>query len=237
VEADLPATNRFLKELSALPPDVAQVRNCAVPAGQGLVTWIERTIEARGGSIEREGAELLAVRCPGDLRQLSSEIGKLLAYTAPLYAIMQDDVALLVPARDETKAFDLVDAITAKKAAAVVDLTHRLLAAGEAPEMILALVTSRTRDTLLLYAAQSEGLPADRAGARLGWTPGRTANVQRSSRQFTHAEALAAHSLLAATDVALKTRPTHERPTILLLTVMAIAQRRDMALVESALAF
>jgi DNA polymerase III delta subunit len=237
LEGDLPPTNRFLKELSGLPAQVVQVRNCVVPQGQALLNWIRRTVEARGGTIDQEGADLLAQRCPGDLRQLSSEIDKLLAYAAPVFAIMREDVDLLVATPDNSRAFDLVDAITAKKPIPVVDLTHKLLDAGEAPEMILALLSSRIRDVLLLHAAQIEGLSAERAGSQLGWSSGRTANVQRSQRQFTHTEVLAAQSLLAATDIALKTRPAHERPTMLLLTLMAIAQRRDMAQVESALAF
>jgi DNA polymerase III delta subunit len=237
LEGDLPASNRFLKELSSLPSQVAQIRTCAMPEGQALVSWIRRTVEARGGAIEPAAADLLAQRSTGALRQISAEIDKLLAYSAPELEIKRAAVDLLVAARDDAKAFDLVDAITTKKPIPVVELTHNLLGAGEAPEMILALLSSRIRDVLLLFAAQREGLAAERAGGRVGWSPGRTANVQRSQRQFTHTDVLAAQSLLAATDIALKTRPTHERPTILLLTLMAIAQRRDMAQVESALAF
>ena len=228
LEGDLPVTNRYLKELSAAGAAV-RVRVFPPLNGPALEGWVNRTVGERGGSIEAAAAALLVGRAGANLQGLAMEIEKLLAHTAPGGAIGRRDVDALVPASEESSAFKLVDAVGGKQPAVVVDLAERLLGAGQAPEQLLALMGTRIRDLLLLHTGRLEGLDAGTVGSRVGWSPGRVAALQRSQRDFTLAELREAQSVLVATDAALKSRPAHERPTLTLLALLTLAQRRGAA--------
>lgn len=235
-EGDLSATNRYLKELLTLPPDVCAPRAFSLPGDAARQAWIVERVRAAGRTIEPGASAELARRCTGDLWQLAGEIEKLLLYRWPDGAIRRADVELLVAADEELSAFKLIDAVAGKDARTVVDLVDKLLDSGEAPEQILALLGSRIRDLLLAQAAQAEGIPAATIQQRLGWSAGRYGHVQRASRDFDRPDLGQAQQLLLAADLALKSRPGHERPLILLLTLLAIAQRRGMPELERSLA-
>ncbi|HWE62166.1 MAG TPA: DNA polymerase III subunit delta, partial [Chloroflexota bacterium] len=177
-EGELTAANRYLKELSALPAAQTRIRAFPLPLGPARQRWISQIVRERGGSIDAGALALLAERRSGALHGLALEIDKLLSYTAPQLAIRRPDVELLVAEAEETSGFDLVDAVSHRQAARVVELMQRYLAAGQAPEQILALLGARIRDLVLLAAAAAEGVSDTTVQARAGWTPGRLAHLQ-----------------------------------------------------------
>ena len=235
VEGELGKDNRYLKALSALGKDIAMVHAFVPPAHAERRDWVARTVRARGGVIEQDVADLLGHRVPKDLGQLSHEIDKLLCYTAPEGRISRQDVLDLVAEPDSGSGFDLVDAVCKKQGPRVVELAHRLLAEGMAPEQVLALLGLRVRDLLLLATARAEGIPAKHVGTRAGWSDGRRSHLERDLSAFSLRELIEAQSLLVAADLALKSRPMHERPNILILTLLSIAQRTPAARLEGAL--
>jgi DNA polymerase III delta subunit len=181
--------------------------------------------------------QALAQRVGGDLLQASQEIDKLIAFTAPLYGITLADVELLVADVSEIRAYELADAVTSKQAARVVDLTDRLLADGQAPEQLLAVVGGRIRDLSLLASARAEGVSSDRVATAAGWQAWRLRQLERSLGSFTRSELIRAQEVLVVTDLALKTRPTHERSVVALLAVLAIAQRAEPRALTAAFAY
>lgn len=237
LEGELTAANRYLKELTQLPPSVAAVR--PFPALQGVASghWIAARVREGGGTIAADAVAALVERGGGDTRRLANAIQALLTYTAPQRAIAVRDVETLVPAGDDATGFALVDAISSRQSARVVDLVDRLLAGGQAPEAILALLGVRIRDLTLLAAAGEEGIDSGTLQSRSGWTPGRFAHLQRARRDFSPAELRDAQAVLVSADTALKSRPTHERPTIVLLAILSIVQRRDASELAAALAY
>jgi DNA polymerase III delta subunit len=241
-EGELSQTNRYLKGLAGLPADQVNVQECSAPkdparreawAGE----WMRRTVGERGGSIENRAIKLLVERCGSDFQHASHEIDKLLAYTAPLYGITSADVELLVADVQETRGFDLVDAVAAKQAARVVDLTDRLVTSGQAPEQLFALISARVRDLCLLASASAEHVKTDMVLAHTGWQPWRLKQLERSLSRFTAEDLQASQTMLVAADLALKSRPSHERPLVLLLTLLAITQRSDPTTLANAFAY
>jgi DNA polymerase III delta subunit len=241
-EGDLSASNRYLKPLLDLGHDVASVREHAAPKDSSrLEAWagerIRQTVEKRGGSIDRRATKLLYDRCGADFQKTSHEIDKLLAFTAPLGGITVDDVALLVADESEVNGFSLVDAVASKQAATVVDLCDRLADSGQAPEQPFALVASRIRDLTLLAAAREERVPDDRVIAQSGWQPWRVRQLNQALTKFTPSDLRASQAMLVAADLAFKSRPTHERSLVLLLTLLAITRRSEPSELASALAY
>jgi DNA polymerase-3 subunit delta len=194
-------------------------------------------VEQRGGSIDGDAARLLAQRCAGDLLAASNEVDKLLAYTAPLNSIFAADVRLVVVDSTEASVFTIVDAVCGKKAASTADLADRLLAANVAPEQILALVGSRVRDLVLLAAARRERIATQEAAHRAAWEPWRLGRVEPWLASYSNDDLAGAQSILVATDLALKSRPSHERPLVALLALLALAQRSDAKALKAAFAY
>jgi DNA polymerase-3 subunit delta len=241
-EGDLSQTNRYLKALAGLPAETITMHEHAVPKDPGrrdawAGQWVRRTVEARGGSIDDRAIRMLVERCGSDFQQTSNEIDKLIAYTAPVYGITSADVDLLVADVQETRGFDLVDAVAAKQAARVVDLTDRLVAAGQAPEQLLALISARVRDLCLLASARAEHVKIDRVMAHTGWQPWRLKPLEKSLTRFTLEELRGSQAMLVAADLALKSRPSQDRPLVLLLTLLALTQRSDPGTLARALAY
>jgi DNA polymerase III delta subunit len=229
-EGDLSATNRYLKELVAISPGSAQIQVFAMPKdASDREAWVARRlgeiVESQGGSIDGRAARALAQRCGADLVAASNEVAKLLSYTAPLNSIFVQDVETLVADSTETRAYDLVDAVAAKDSRRTVDLGDRLLAEGQAPEQVLALVGSRIHDLALLAAARRERVASEVLSARTGWQPWRIRQLERSLGTYAYDDLVSAQRILVAADLALKSRPSHERPLVALLTLLALARR------------
>jgi DNA polymerase III delta subunit len=108
---------------------------------------------------------------------------------------------------------------------------------GQAPEQILALVASRIRDLCLLAHAKLERVGTDAVALAGGWQPWRLSQLQRALTHFTVAELHAAQEMLISADLALKSRPSHERALVVMLTLFAIARRADGAELAHALAY
>jgi DNA polymerase III delta subunit len=241
-ENELTPANRYLKELSSLEAEVAEIRLFAAPKETGeREAWAARHIRAmvaaRGGQVEGQAAALLAQRTTGDLRLASQEIDKLLAYTAPSGQISAAEVMLLVSDMEETRVFDLADAVAAARPTAVVDLTEKLLAEGQAPEQIMAVIGARIRDLCWLSASREEGMPESRFLAQAGWTPWRLRQASSALARYRPEALGAAQRMLVAADLALKSRPTGDRHEVVLLTLLAIAQRTGSTDLEAALAY
>jgi DNA polymerase III delta subunit len=235
LEGELRVDNKYVKALTALGPELARVKNYARLKDAALVEWIVREARSRGGRIDGDAAELLAARLPESAAQVSQALDKLLCYTLPDGRIARDHVAKLVAEPEGTNVFALIDAIAAKKAARVAELTTALLHAGQAPEQLLALLASRVRDLLLVTTGQAEGVTAAEVAAVAGWSDGKRYQITRSRADFTLAELLDAHRLLLAADHALKSRPAHERELVMFVTFLTIAQRTESAALAEAL--
>ncbi len=240
-EGDLSAANRYVKELVALPAGSVDVQHFALPKDAGeREAWaaqrIGEMVERRGGSIDGRAGRLLAQRCAGDLLSASQDVDKLLAYTSPLNSIFIQDVEALVKDSVEANAFALVDAICAKSARRTADLGDKLLE-EQAPEQILALVGSRVHDLAMLAAARQERIAPEEVARQRAWPVWRLRQLERSLPAYTAGELGDAQSILVAADLALKTRPSHERPLVALLTLLALAQRSDPEQLRVAFAY
>jgi DNA polymerase III delta subunit len=242
IEPDLSGTNRYLKPLLSLDAGVARLREFSVPKELARrETWaadsIREMVEGRRGSIDHRALHALAQRCGPDLQRASSEVDKLLCYTAPLYSIGVADVEALVADTTETKAFDLVDAVCAKNVVKVVDLAERLLSDGQAPEQILAIVSSRVRDLCLLVHAKSERVSNNTVATACGWSPYRLSQLERALAFYSLDDLHNTQAMLVSADLALKSRPSHERASLTVLTLFAAARRSDAAELATAFAY
>lgn len=228
-EGALKPANAHLKALNALNArDVPrEIRPCPVPQGAERAAWVRAEVMRRGGVIEPAAAALLAERLTGPLWAVSTAVDTLLSYAGPGESITPAAVTTLVKADEDADQFQLADAIAARNVPAALTTLRKLLAAGQAPEQVMAGLASRVRDWALMKAFQSERKPDAEAMKQLGWNSGKFRAATQGARNFGRGELPNAYQALVIADEALKSRPGDERPLILDMLVLTLTMRGE----------
>jgi DNA polymerase III subunit delta len=114
--------------------------SCAPLSESRLSDWITDRVQAQHGAIDEAAASLLAARIGSSLRDLDSEITKLLIFAGERKAITVDDVAAVGGFSREFSHFQLQDAIGAGNLPEAVNiLDHMIEESAEIPYIIWAL--------------------------------------------------------------------------------------------------
>jgi DNA polymerase-3 subunit delta len=107
--------------------------------------------------IQDEALALLRLRTADDLNVLVQELDKLVAYVGDRTSIDVEDVRQVVADSTESTVFALTDAFGARDLPQALHSVHRLLAHGEAPLMVHALLVRQVRLMLQARLLQEEG--------------------------------------------------------------------------------
>ncbi|BCV20553.1 DNA polymerase III subunit delta [Moorella sp. Hama-1] len=168
---------------------------------EALATWLAREARQEGYNLPPDAARLLA-RAGGDLRQARNELAKAMTCTGSPGTITTAVVQALVPEVEaENTIFQLVDALGNRQAALAIGLLRRLLARGEAPLGIVAMMARQLR---LIYQVHLAGNSKDLA-AQLGVKPFVARKAAAQARNFSLAAAGQALAELLKVDTGLKT--------------------------------
>ena len=115
---------------------------CAELKGSALERWLsESAAERYGKRLPRDAAALVAELAGNDLGLLDQELSKLASYVGERPQIESEDVAKLVGGWRTQTTWDMVDALQEGNVGLALSHLDRLLAAGEAPQMILGGIT------------------------------------------------------------------------------------------------
>ena len=155
--------------------------------------------------------------------RLGSEIAKLATYALDDGGtITPEHVALLVTGEADEQAFAWLDAVIAGNAREAVRRTEGLLAAGEEPMRLLALLSSQVG--YLLRAKRLPNATDNAVASALGVAPGRAYHILRAARAADVGRLAAATRDLAATDEATKTGVARNDADALRWAVLQIAR-------------
>jgi len=178
----------------------------AAPRKSDYPREVQRLVSDRGRTVTREGAETLVQAVGFDLRRLSAEIDKLVAYAGERAEITHEDVVDVVSQTAETSVFEFTEALANRDARASLRLLGDVLDQGESIFGVHALALRQVRD---LIAARSmidrgQGSLAEiaRAVGRPDW---QLRNVPRQARAFTGDELVGAIRSAAQTEAQMKT--------------------------------
>lgn len=214
----LPETTRLVfVEGQALPPNhpVLQLaerhaRGYAklfnVPTDKELPAWIQKRVQAHGGTIEGPAAAQLAELIGPELRVLDQEIVKLITYVGPGQTIRAADVAALVPQVREVDVFKLVDALGRRDGKTAAQLLHRLLdQETEHPLGVLAMIVRQFRLLLLVKELKAQGATAPDIAKALQVRDFVVPRLYTQAAHFTDEQLKQVYRQLLETDVAIKT--------------------------------
>ncbi len=184
-----------------------QVHYFGSPSDRELPGWIRQRCRQHGCTMEPGAVMLLAHNIGAHLYQLDQEIQKLQLYKGEAGPISTEDVQLLVPyVQSADVIFQLVDALGQRKPHLAAQHLHRLLDTGaQHPLSIFGMIVRQYRLLIqirwLLDRSHSEGEIAQ----RLKLHPYVAQKVRAQAGFFTHAQLRAAYTLLAESDLAIKT--------------------------------
>jgi DNA polymerase-3 subunit delta len=190
------------------------VVDCGTPDAARLPARLEETAEAAGVGFEPGAAALLVELAGADLGVLEGEVEKLAAYVGPAGRISPQAVTEMLESRQigDARVFEWVDAVAMRQPDRALTGLNRLLASGEEPLRLLALLARQVR---LVWSARSlmargAGFQevADRVVPRTRFLAGKLLD---QARGFTEAELAVAHEAIADADLALKSSPASSR--------------------------
>lgn len=148
--------DRRLRVVAMLEP-VAVFVECNPLSPQAATTWLIQTAEATGVRVLPAAAQLLVSLAGTDLHALNTELDKLIAYAGNDSIITTKHVEDVVADAGPLRVFDLLDYVAQRKADRALSELARLLDRGEAPLMLLAMITRQTRSLLQIQLLSAQG--------------------------------------------------------------------------------
>jgi DNA polymerase-3 subunit delta len=106
-----------------------------------LPSWAGERIRSRGKEIAPDALEMFVSYAGSSLRILNNEIEKLFTFVEDRKRIALEDVRAVVGASKTYNIFELQKAVGARNLELSVDITERMLRAGEPEQLILTMLT------------------------------------------------------------------------------------------------
>jgi DNA polymerase-3 subunit delta len=200
LDEELPASSPLLKAAQ----EHGQIIQATLPKGAALESWIKKRAAGSGVKISGEAVTLLADFIGNQLRLLANELEKLATYVGAGATIEARHVHLLSAHVQESRIFDLTDALAQRNRTLALNLLHDLLADGQHPLALLPTITSQVRNLLLVKELASSGLRAAQIASAIGSPPFVVEKALRNVNKFSIAQLEHTYRQLLDTDAALK---------------------------------
>ncbi|MDZ4277852.1 MAG: DNA polymerase III subunit delta, partial [Dehalococcoidia bacterium] len=163
LDGELQANNPFLR---ALPKQV-DVREFKALAQAGVAGWAQRRAARYGASLEARAVAALAALVGNHLWTLDSELRKLAVHAGD-HKITEDDVRSLVSLARDPSIFAMADAVVEGRSRDAAAHLQRLLAQGESPRGLLAMLERQYRLLLLTKELLEQRVRPPEIATRLG---------------------------------------------------------------------
>ncbi len=198
--------------------------------------WIAARAKLAGVTLRPDALDALASALGADTERIENEITKLAAW-ANGQPVTGADVRSLVSGAIESDVFELTKAVVRRDVRAAAPLLERLLAEGNAPQQLLALLLWQFR--VLLFAA-SDPRPADaeRMAKAIRSSSSAILRYTQFARGLGPRDIARAYESLYACDISIKTGRAESDEAALLLCVMDLcgvpgADYREFLLVDA----
>jgi len=157
--------------LKAVPP--AAVVDVSPRRGRDLERWVQQRAAAEGLTVTEDAARLLRQFMGDDMTAVLGEARKAALAGGPEnHRVGEDEVAAVVGKRRLTGVYDLTRAIEASQRETALRVLDDLLALGEEPMRLLALLVTDVRQTWLMKDALQRGQGPEQIARALRRPPG-----------------------------------------------------------------
>lgn len=171
--------------------------------GSKLLGWIQKIVEEKGGTIEKDALIFLSELVTADLYRTENEIAKLVGY-ANDRPINRDDILLLMDTQLTTNIFKLTDGIGQKNRKVALETLHNLIDNGEELHGILYMIMRQFRIITMIKDLSQQGVSRDQIAVKLKAHPFVVSNTLSQVRNFSMEQLKRAYELLIQIDTKLK---------------------------------
>ena len=170
-----------------------------------LAAFIRNEASLRGRKIEPAAAEMLVYLVGNNLQELVSELEKAILYVGEAREILVSHVRAIVSDTRVNSVFELTDALGEKKLEKALRSLGSLLNDGEAPLLVLAMVTRHFRQLWKVRELLERRTPAPEIGKIAGINPYFLQGIVAQARNYSLVELRRIFERLFQLDGALKT--------------------------------
>ena len=150
---------------------------------------VQRLFARRGRSVTLEGAELMVNAAGKDLRRLSVEVDKAIAFSGARTELTVSDIEQVVSTAATTSVFELGVALGDRDCARALSVLDRLLGDGESVYGLHALALRQVRELIAGRALIDRGVGSvSELSAALGRPEWQLRSLPRQARGFTSSE-------------------------------------------------
>lgn len=205
----------ILTSAKALPKVATAVRKVGrqIEAAKGrrgdLLTWLREQGRKRGLKLSGESLAALVDSVGEDRMALAQAIEELDLAVAEGAQVTSQDIARQFHGRTDARIFGFIDAVAGRQTGTALDLMHRLLRQGEAPQALFWMLTRHFR--MLLSVGQ---LPSRKVAEALGIQAWRAEKLVRQSGNFSESELARAYGTLSDADRRMKRSEEPEELTL-----------------------
>jgi len=224
IENEIKSTNPLFRALAGN----ANAQSFPLIRGDKLKQWVQSRVKKEGGSITPEAVDLLTRLVGSNLWIMSSEIVKLVLFTAEK-RIGEEDIKLVVGYTQQTSIFAVVDAIVESKARTASQLLQQLLNEGASPSYLMVMLARQLRLIVRTRDIQTARMSPNELRSRLGLTSEFVARkTLEQARHYSIPRLRQVYQQLLETDLAIKTGK-YEPELALNILVAELCQRRPVS--------
>jgi len=169
-----------------------------------LPSFVRDLAKSSNLSLTAGALKLFCKRVGTNLAEVQGEMEKLVGYLGERDLADEADVAAIVSDTRIESIFDLTDAMGRGDRSTALTLLDRLLAEGQAPLMILAMMTRHFRQMWKISELVSQKVPQSELPRRVGASPYFLKGLMQQATRFDHRQYRQVFNRLLETDLALK---------------------------------
>lgn len=166
--------------------------------------FIRTEVAENGKKIEGAAVDFLGSLVGTNLQELSSQLEKLLVYVGERPGITLADVRQIVSDTKVDSVFELANALGERNVTKALRSLHTILRDGEAPLMVLAMVTRHFRQLWLVREQQSRRVSPPEISKATGINPYFLKGIMEQARNFAPADFVRIFEIFYAADGTLK---------------------------------
>ncbi|MHB1420968.1 MAG: DNA polymerase III subunit delta, partial [Bacillota bacterium] len=185
--------------------ETGEVVELAPLKGQALDNWMREYIRGEGKRVKAETLAYLAAVTGGNLALLAEELRKVCLYLGSEDEITMTAVEQVVSRTIQVGIFQLLDAVSERKADRALAALREMLLAGEPPVRIAFMLARQFRLLLQAKLLIEKGYRENQLAGVMGVHPYEAAKVNKQCRIFTIENLELAMVNLLELDLALKT--------------------------------
>lgn len=220
VEPEIDKRSRLYKAVVSK----GRVIECKTPDDAVLERWVLELLTKEGKKITKRDLHFFLERTGTDMENIRGEVEKLVCYCLGRDVVTAQDIEEICVRQINSRIFDMVDAVAAKKQRRAMELYYDLLTLKEPPMRILFLIARQFNLLLQVKELKNKGYDARAIGAKVGLAGFIAGKYAAQAAKFKEAELRDALRDCVETEESVKTGRMNDVMGVELLIVKHSAQ-------------